>query len=40
MLPKRDEDAATCIIIPITEVEPASLVNIKAESETLELMVV
>ena len=34
LLPKPDEDAATFIIMPITEVEPASLVDMKTESET------
>ena len=34
LLPKPDEDAATFIIMPITEVEPASLDNMKTESET------
>ena len=32
LLPKPDEDAATFIIMPITKVEPASLVNMKTES--------
>ena len=34
LLPKPDEDAATFIIMPITEVEPASLLNMKAETLT------
>ena len=34
LLPKPDEDAATFIIMPITEVEPASLANMKTESLT------